>query len=250
MTLARLEWLRLRRTWRGPALLVSFLFFGLLGPLTARYIGEILDRFGGSDIQVIVPDPQPADGLVQYLGNVHQIGLLIVIIVTASGLAIDSSPDVSAFFRTRVSSVARLVLTRAGFYIAAGSLAFIAGALAAWYETAVLLGALPAGKMIGGLLLSGGYYAFVVAVVALAAGIARSTLAVSALAFGAAIIEQLLWGLLPPLERWLPARLAFALSDLAEGASLSDYLPALASTAALTALLLATAIRLLQRREV
>ncbi|MDA0351464.1 MAG: ABC transporter [Chloroflexi bacterium] len=250
MTLARLEWFRLRRTWRGPVLLVIFLFFGLVGPLTARYIADIFDRFGGSEIQVIVPDPVPADGLIQYLGNVHQIGLLVVIVVAASGLAFDASPDVAAFFRTRVSSIGRLVLTRAAIYVVAASAAFIAGALAAWYETIVLIGSLPIAEMIGGMFLGVGYYAFVIAVVALSSSIARSTLAVSALAFGVTVVDQVLWGLLPPLERWSPARLAFALSDLTEGADLIDYLPTLASTAVLTALLLAVAIRLLERREV
>jgi ABC-2 type transport system permease protein len=250
MTLARLEWLRLRRTWRGPTLVMIFLFFGFLGPLTARYIADILDRFGGSDIQVVVAEPAPVDGMTQYLGNVHQIGLLIVIVVAASGLAFDASPDVAAFLRTRVRSMGGLVLTRAGIYVAAASAAFIAGSLAAWYETAVLIGSLPAVEMIGGMLLGIGYYAFVVAVVALSAAVARSTLAVSALAFGITIVEQLLWGLLPPLDRWSPARLAFALSDLADGASLTDYWQALVATAVLTAALLAVAVRLLERREV
>lgn len=250
MTLARLEWLRLRRTWRGPVLLVLFLFFGLVSPLTARYLADILDRFGGGELQVTVPDPVPADGLTQYLGNIHQIGLLLVIVVAASGLAIDASPDVSAFFRTRVTSLSRLIITRMAVYACAATIAFIAGALASWYETAVLLGALPVAGMIAGVVLSLGYYSFIVAVVALSASVARSALAVSALAFGIAILEQLLWGLFPPIARWSPARLGFALSDLAQGASAVDYWSALVTTVLVTIVLTATAIRLLERREV
>ena len=70
------------------------------------------------------------------------------------------------------------------------------------------------------------------------------------LAFGAAVGEQVLWGLVPALERWLPARLAFALVDLVEENEPVDYLPTVAVTIVLSGAAYATAIRLLERREV
>lgn len=39
MNLWRLEWLRLTRTRRLVAIVGVYLFFGLTGPLTARYLG-------------------------------------------------------------------------------------------------------------------------------------------------------------------------------------------------------------------
>ena len=50
MTLLRLEWLRLVRTRRLLALTGVYLFFGIAGPLTARYLGEIVERFGGDGV--------------------------------------------------------------------------------------------------------------------------------------------------------------------------------------------------------
>ncbi|MBT5775234.1 MAG: hypothetical protein HOH95_12760 [Dehalococcoidia bacterium] len=250
MNLWRLEWLRLRRTWRGPALLIVFLLFGFTGPPTARYLAEILDSFGGGEMQVIVADPRPVDGMTQYLGNVHQLGLVTLIVVAASALAFDASVDVSTFLRTRVSSIRVLVLSRFAAYTAAGTVAFMLGALAAWYETVVLLGPLPVAGMIAGMILGGAYYGFVVSLVALSAGLARSALATTAIGFAFAVVEQIVWGLVPPLERWLPARLAFALSDLAEGEAIGDYALTLASTVAITGLILVGAIRLIERREV
>ena len=46
MTLWRLEWARLVRTRRLVALLAVYLFFGALGPLTVRYLQQIVNRFG------------------------------------------------------------------------------------------------------------------------------------------------------------------------------------------------------------
>ncbi|NUR29334.1 MAG: hypothetical protein HOV83_26405, partial [Catenulispora sp.] len=81
MNLWRLEWLRLVRTRRLVAVLGAYLFFGFSGPLTARYLSEILGRLGSDGVRVQFPKPTQADGIAQFTGNASQIGLLIVVIV-------------------------------------------------------------------------------------------------------------------------------------------------------------------------
>src|SRR5690606_29383811 len=107
-----LEWLRLRRTWRGIGLVAMYLFFGLTGPVLARYLSEIIEAFGTEGAEVSFPDPQPVDGLIQYLSNSQQLGLVVVIAAAAGALAIDASPDLATFLRTRVSSPAQIILRR------------------------------------------------------------------------------------------------------------------------------------------
>jgi hypothetical protein len=53
MSACRLEWLRLTRTPRAIALAGVYLFFGLLGPVTARYLQDIVNR-AQSGVQIIV----------------------------------------------------------------------------------------------------------------------------------------------------------------------------------------------------
>ena len=60
MNLWRLEWLRLVRTHRLLVLLGVYLFFGLTGPLTARYLPQILAALGTEGIRVEFPAPVPA----------------------------------------------------------------------------------------------------------------------------------------------------------------------------------------------
>lgn len=248
MTLWRLEWLRLRRTWRGISLLVVFLFFGLLGPFTARYLPEILERLGTSGVQVTFPEPVPADGIEQYVGNVAQLGLLVLVAAAAGAFAFDTPPELGAFLRTRVSSMGRLVLVRFVVYAVAGASAFALGSLAAWYETAVLIGALPVGPMLAGIAYGALYFAFVIALVALCAGIARGVLGTIVLVFGVVIAIALV-GIVPAVGQWLPGRLAGAILALVRGAEVSDYLRASAVTLLATAAALAASVRLLERRE-
>jgi ABC-2 type transport system permease protein len=243
----RLEWLRLFRTRRWLVLGGVYLFFGFLGPLTARYMGEILERFGG-EIQITVPDPVPADGMVQFSANAQQIGLLVVVVVAAGALALDAVPEMSVFLRTRVRRVASLLAPRYLVATAAAALAFVVGTLAAWYETAVLLGGLSAGAVLTGIVFGIVYLAFAVAVVAAAAARTKGVL-------GAVVITLIvllglpLLGLLGTLEEWLPSYLLGAQVDLVLDASAGEFFRATVVSLAATAGLLVLATRWASVRE-
>ena len=134
MSLWRLEWIRLFRTKRWIALLGVYVFFGLVGPLTARYISEILESFGG-DVQVVIPDPVAADGIASYISNAAQIGLLVAVGVAAAALVFDSKPQMGIFLRSRVKSVAAIIAPRYLVATAAIAAAFTVGSIAALYES-------------------------------------------------------------------------------------------------------------------
>jgi ABC-2 type transport system permease protein len=247
LPLWRLEVLRLLRTKRWIALFGVYLFFGFLGPLTAAYMGEIVERFGGG-VQVVVPDPVPADGITQYVSNAQQLGLLVVVVLAAGALAFDARPEIGVFLRTRAAGVGRIVVPKYAVVTAAACLAFLAGSAAAWYETEVLIGALPVGGMLLGIVLGWLYLALAVAVVALATALTSSVLSAVLLAIGVLVALPIL-GVVGVLQPWLPSQLVGALDGLARGADAGDYLRSVAVTIALTALALGAAVALARRRE-
>ncbi len=250
MTLWRLEWLRLIRTKRWVALFGVFLFFGLLGPFTARYLGEIVS-FAGGDLEgatIELPPPVPADGMAQYVSNAMQLGTLVAVVVAAGSLAFDSIPEMGVFLRTRVHSVREILLPRVVVTGAAVLLAFVVGVLAAWYETWVLIGDPGLASVLLGALYGSLFFVFVVALVAAIAGRASSVLGTVMTAMVVLVALPLI-GFADEVGRWLPSRLAGALGALPAGASPSDYGPSVFVTVAASALLLWMAVRLAGRRE-
>jgi ABC-2 type transport system permease protein len=248
MNLWRLEWLRLVRTRRLMALVGLYLFFGLLGPVTARYLGEILERFGG-DVIVQFPDPTPADGIAQFTANANQIGMLLAVVVAAGALVIDAIPEMSIFLRTRVRTTHRLLTPRLVVSFAAVAAAFLIGLLGAWYETVVLLGSLPIGALIGGALHTLVYMAFVVALIGAIGSRLGSVLATVA----TTVVVLLLlptFGLIDVIDRWLPSHLLGALDALIRGTEpWTEYLPATLVTVVLSAGLVVLAARWAGSRE-
>ena len=127
--------------------------------------------------------------------------------------------------------------------------AFVAGALAAWYETWVLLGALDVGAVLIGIVLGALFLLFVIAVVAVAAGRANSVLGTVMSSIVVLLVMPLL-GLAEAIGRWLPTHLGGALGALTSGElGPGDYVPAASVTVAAIAVLLWAAVRLAERRE-
>lgn len=250
MTLFRLEWLRLLRTHRLLAIFMVYLFFGLTGPLTVRYLDKLLGGVGTGGVQVQFPTPTPADGIGQFTRNASQIGLLVVVLVAAAALAFDSRREMAVFLRSRIFKVYRIVLTAYAMSAAAAVSGFALGVLAAWYETAVLLGPVPVADMLIGTLLGALFLAFAVAVVALAAAVAKGALATAGISLGVLLALAIVGGLGGTVtSRWMPTALSGATADLLLTGRPGDYLPATVVTIAAAAACLAGAVALSGRRE-
>lgn len=244
----RLEWLRITRTPRAIALGGTYLLFGLLGPVTAKYLQDIVNRVQ-SGVQVIIAQPTPKDGIANYISQISQTGLIVVIVITAGALTFDARRGLSFFLRTRTSNMWQLIAPRFTVNATAAVSAYTLGTLAAWYETALLLGSPPPGAMLAGLACGSVYLIFAVSVATAAASVARGTLSTVGVTLGALLALPLL-GMIGPLHAWLPSTLVTAPVALLGSATPSDYLPAFATAAISAPLLLAAATSQLKRREV
>jgi ABC-2 type transport system permease protein len=247
MSLARLEVLRLLRTHRWMLLFGVYVSFGIIGPLTARYLDRLLEQMGG-DMTIVAPPPRPVDGLVQFVSNTSQIGLLAVVVVAAAALAFDAHPERAAFLRTRSPRPGRLVVAPYVVTTSATIAALVTGTVVAVALTATLIGPLPLAPVVSGTALGALYLAFVVAVVAAVAAFVRSQVTAVFVALGALIGLPLL-ATIGVLRPWLPSELLTAVLGLVEGAPVSEYLRSTSVTVAATAGLLYLAAHRLDRRE-
>jgi len=248
MTIWRLEWLRLVRTHRLTVLLGVFAFLGFTGPLTARYLGEILKALGTGGIEVNFPPPRPVDGIAEYAGNVSQIGLLVVVLIAASALAFDGRREMALFLRTRLP-VRAIVFPAYAMNVGAAVLGCAVGSATAWYETALLLGPLPAGRMLLGVGLTAVFLAFAIAVTALTASLTRSTIAAAGSAL-ALLLAMAIAGSVPAVARFLPTSLAGAMTGLAGDTAVSSFVPAAAIAVAAGVACVAGAIAISTRHEI
>jgi ABC-2 type transport system permease protein len=248
MTLWRLEWLRLVRTHRWMIVLGAYLVFGIVGPLTAAYLQDIIGRFGG-ELTIIAPAPTPADGITQFIGNASQLGLLAVIVIGVAALAVDARPELAAFLRTRVPRPWALLLPRYVVTMALAATGLVAGTAVAWALTSALIGGLPVTAMLVGTAYGILYLAFAVAVLAAVSGFTR-TQPTAVFATLAVLLVLPVLGLVPPIQPWLPSELLSAVAAMVDGVPASEFVRAAVTALVGTTALLGLATHRFGRREV
>ncbi len=112
----------------------------------------------------------------------------------------------------------------------------------------VLIGTLPAGRVLIGIGYGILYLVFVVTVVAAAAGWARTVLGTVMIALVALIVMPIA-GMFAPVADWLPSRLVGALTEIPSGESPGAFLTAIVVTVAAGAAALWLAWRGAEARE-
>jgi ABC-2 type transport system permease protein len=249
VTLLRLEFLRIVRTRRLIPVVAAFALFGFGGPVLAKYLPDLLKDQTSDNITIIVSKARPVDGISIFTSNAGQLGLLTAIVVAAGVLAVDAKPGLSAFYRTRVRPFDKVILPRYAVTAIVVSLSYVIGALAAWYETTVLLGHLDPGRYLLGMAFSVVYLWFAIAVVALAASLTRSV--VGAAGTGIGILLALpIAGSFHAVQPWLPSTLLGAQVAMVRADPATDYLRATAVGVAATAVAILVALRQFRHREV
>lgn len=249
MNLWRLEWLRLRRTPGALTMAAVFVFFGLLQPILTKYQSQLL-RHVGNGIRISVPPVTPAAGVRGYFGELAGISLIVVVVIAAGAFTFDAHHGLAIFLRTRVTGFWQLLAPRYAVNAGAAGLAFILGMLAAWYETSLLIGTLPAGGMLAAMLCGVVYLGYAVAVTAFAATLVRNTLATVGVALAVLFVLPIA-GIYRPIADWLPSALTSAPDALVSGTHhLSHYLPALAVAVVASGAALAVAVLRLRAREI
>jgi len=85
------------RTMRLLAVVAVFAILGLLSPVFARYVREIVEAVGGGQLGGMIPAPSIRDAVAQFTKNTGQFGVLIAILVAMGSVAAEKERGTAAF---------------------------------------------------------------------------------------------------------------------------------------------------------
>jgi ABC-2 type transport system permease protein len=250
--LLRKELLESWRTRRLPVLAVLFIVVGIVSPLTAKYLPEILKAALGDQLTVPIPPPTVADALGQLQKNLAQMGALAAIALAMTSVAGELDRGTAALVLAQPATrPAFLAAKLVAIGIVLG-LSTVLAAVAAWIYTAVLFEALPVGGWVAMTLLSWLALMAWASLTFLASAASGSTTVAAGLGFTGWIVVSLL-AIVPALDRLLPTGLVTPGIQLATGATegldTSRLATAILGTAVLVAACTAGALVSFRRRE-
>jgi ABC-2 type transport system permease protein len=236
------------RSYRLLIFGVVALAFGMLSPLTAKYLPELIKRAGGP-IQVILPPPTAADAVDQMIKNLGgQVGMFGAILLAMGMVAREKERGTAALVLTKPAGRGAFLLAKFGALTLTLGTGLLAGGLAAYGYTALLFEALPLGGYLTCLLLLLLSCMVYAALTLLGSTLVRSSLPAAGLGIAGMIAFALL-GALPGLAPFTPGTLQLSARALALGQTPEELALPLVSCLVLIALLLGLAWRAFRRQE-
>lgn len=78
------EWLEALRTYKIFLFGIIFTLLGIMNPITAKVTPQLLETFMPEGTQIQLPDPTALDSWAQFYKNVGQMGLIVLIILIST----------------------------------------------------------------------------------------------------------------------------------------------------------------------
>ena len=245
----RKELLELRKTWRLWVLGGVFVFLGIGTPILAAATPALLEMTAerSPGVSISFPAPTAADAYLQFLGNLAQLALLVVIITGAASVASEHRAGTSVLVLTKPLSRGAFVTAKAVSGLLLLLLATAAGAALCIAVTVALFDTAFIAPFIAsvGLWLALGAM-FVTLMVLLSAATGRQATA-AGIGLGVYVALFVLTGF-PAARDRTPAGILAANDALVKGRDVTLAAP-LVTTLALAALFVAAAVVVFRRKE-
>jgi ABC-2 type transport system permease protein len=249
MTAVRKE---LKQQWRTRRFIVVgavFIIFGMISPLLARFLPEILSSVEGAEqFAGLIPEPTIADAAVQYINNITQFGFILAIVLGMGAVAGEKEKGTAAMILSKPMPRWAFIISKFVAQSIVYLTSFIIAAISAYYYTYFLFGPPEAGPffLMNGLLMV--WLLVFVAITLLGSALGKSAGGAAGIAAVGAVLILIL-GSIPTIGELMPGALVGWASQLAFPEAAVPNGGALAMGVVLISLFLVTAVAVFEQQE-
>lgn len=242
------EFLEQRRTRKLLVVMVVLVLFGMTSPLMAKMIPQIMTLVPGGEAFVgLIPEPTIQDAVAQYMKNVTQFGILLVLVLGMGAVAAEKDKGTAAMVISKPMPRASFLLAKFCAHSLTFTLAILVSGAACYYYTYFLFGSLYVGEWLAlnGLILL--YMVTYIAIALFFSTLTRTQYVAIGLSFGTLILLGVLSSI-PGLADKLPSALISNAAALMAGQTSLSW-TGLWVSLALTAACLAGSWLVFRRQE-
>jgi ABC-2 type transport system permease protein len=238
------------RTLRLVVIAIVFASFGILSPLTARYLPDLINMLGADQLGIVItlPTPSLADAVDQMLKNVSQFGVLAAILLAMGSVATEKDRGTAAFVLTKPASRAAFLGAKIVAIALDLFLAVTAAGIAGFGYTAYLFSAPPLGGYAAMCLLLWLSLVVYASLTFLGSTLTRSAAAGAGIGFAFLVLTGIL-GAVPAIGRFMPGGLLGPARALGLGTAPGDLLGPIAVNLALVGVLAAASWAVFRHQE-
>lgn len=240
------------RNYRWIWLPLVFVMLGVMQPIVAYFLPQIIESAGGLPEGAVIELPTPTGGqvMMEALSNLNTLGLLVLVLAFMGTIASERTSGVAGMILVKRVSFTSYVTAKWAAAILITFVAVVLGMLSAWYYTEELIGPVSVSAMTAGGLLFFVWLMLIVTITVFLSAAMRSNGVIAFLTLLITMIFSLVSSLYDSRLKWSP----WLLSDYAGASFVQDGAPGGAWIAVIIAvicmiLLLASAISILRRKE-
>lgn len=195
------------RNYKFFILGIVFAIVGLLSPLSAKFLPELLENVMDENITIIVGEPTYVDSWLQFYSNISQIALVAFVLVFSSVMSKEYEKGTLVHMVTKG-------LPRPTIYGAKLSVLALSWTVLYWFSFLITLGYtafyFPNGTTEGLLLSAGSFYLFGLLLISLlmVSGVLFKSTFAPLLVVGGSVALLFMGNIFPVIERWSPLQLS------------------------------------------
>lgn len=203
----RKEMLQLWKTKRFLILVLVFGLFGLMSPLMAYFMPQIIGSVQGAEAFAnLIPQPTAADAMQQYVKNISQFGFILAVLLGMNAVAGEKESGTAELILSKPMPRWVFVSSKFAAQLLAYGAAFLIASVGGYFYTIVLFGGFPIGQFAAMNLLLLLWELTFVGITLLGSTAAKTTSAAAGFALGGCVLLLLL-GNIPQVGMLLPSGL-------------------------------------------
>ncbi|MGG3281242.1 ABC transporter permease [Paenibacillus solani] len=209
MIMFRKEMLEMWRNSKWIWLPIVFVLFGIMQPVTAYYLPQILENTGSMTEGTIINISMPTGGevLIKTLSQYGTIGLLIIVLASMGMVSNERISGVAGMILMKPVKFASYLTVKWAAAVTITIISFTIGFFVSWYYTSSLIGEVNLSRAFISFLLYCLWLAFIITITLLASTSLKGNAAAAFITLAFATVLSLMTSVLSKYMHWSPSHL-------------------------------------------
>lgn len=246
------EMMEMWRSFKWLWLPLVFVLLGAMQPISTYYMPQILEAAGGLPEGAVIEIPTPTGGEMM-AGVLGQYGLLGVLVLVLAGMGIvagEKQTRAVSLVMVRPVSHFSFISSKWAAFVTLGVASVVAGSLAGWYYTELLIGSVPGERVLSAIPVYAVWLIFVMTLTVLMSTLLKGSSAVAFTSIISTIGISALTGVLSRFMAWSPSRLSgHAAQLLSVGETGEKFALSLGAAVVLIAVMLTVSVLAFKKQE-
>ncbi len=239
--------------WRTKKILILtiiFLFVAISSPIMAKILPEILKSVSVPGMKITLPDPTYLDAIDQYIKNISQIALLVIIFLVAGAVSDEKSCKTLEILLTKPISRTEFVLSKfKSYFINIVAVFVVCSTIFYFYTTSIFTSFNFLNFIIMAALVLL-YILMIVAITILASTIVKNSIIAGGIGFVSYIIFGTVFSLIESLKPYSPGMIFDIYKDIVRTGWTNDLIYPLVITIIIIFMSAISAILIFRRQEI